>query len=63
MYGDASNVTGRVTLDGGFHSFLSNSTIGDNGATPVYRADSLEDGDHQLMGELIVDELNGVSDL
>jgi hypothetical protein len=62
MYGLTFNISGsgnqvRLELDGVTQSFQSNSTIDDDGATPIYHADSLEDGDHQLAGELFVDAL------
>lgn len=41
-----------LRLDGEPTTILLNGTADADGITPMYRADNLPDGDHQLMGEV-----------
>lgn len=41
-----------LRLDGEPTTILLNGTADADGITPMYRADNMQDGDHQLMGEV-----------
>jgi len=51
-----------LELDGKSSTVILNSTINSppNGSTPAFSADKLEDGDHQLYGEVESRKENGV---
>ena len=56
MYGTGLSISNLaslyLTLDANKTEILLNKTI-NNGTSPMYQADNMEDGDHQLSGSLV----------
>lgn len=51
-----------MRLDGVPTTTLLNGTTFDDGINPIYRADNMQDGDHQLVGQ-VTQLIDGIFDL